>query len=197
MSVPSVAWSDFARARYRPGRGYSYFTGDEDELVARVREHWDRRVPGHGREDLEQVVLVPLPPERFVCGTVRVGPETPLTATLRRRQAHEDGYIHVAAPGPGEAARHAAVVLYSAATLLENGGRRSSEADWEIVSVQASPVADEPMRPLTMARNLLAKPGGTPARYTAEQFAAAIWYWAARCSVLAEDEAGTPKCPAG
>jgi hypothetical protein len=183
MSTPSIAWSDFARERYRPGMGHSYFEGDETALVELIAEHWGERRPGHGREDLSRVVIVPLPPTGFVCGTVKVEENTELRAAFTRRQADEDGYIEISAAGPREPARHAAAVLYSAATLLENGGSRSSEADWEIVSVQASPLADEPMRPLTMARNLLSKAGGTPCEYSVREFAEAIWYWSGRCSV--------------
>lgn len=181
--TPSIGWSDFARERYLPGAGHSFFRGSEAELAALVAEHWAERRPGHGREDLSQVVIVPLPPERFACGTVKVTEETVLSAAFDRRQAHEDGYIEVSAAGDPEPALHAMVVLYSADTLLENDGARSGDWDWEIVSVQASPVADEPMRPLTMARNLLSKPGGTPCEYSAREFAEAIWYWSGRCSV--------------
>jgi hypothetical protein len=127
-------------------------------------------------------VIVPVPAERFVCGTVLVDESSRLEARFVRRQAHEDGYLDVTADGPREPARHAAVVFYSAATLEENDGERSSDADWEVVCVIASPVAEEPMDPLTMARNMLAKPGGTPCDYTAEQFAESVWYWAARAS---------------
>jgi hypothetical protein len=38
------------------------------------------------------------------------------------------------------------------------------------------------MDPLTMARNMLRKPGGTFCAYTAEEFAAAVWYWARRAA---------------
>ncbi|MBU2502315.1 DUF3228 family protein, partial [bacterium] len=82
---------------------------------------------------------------------------------------------------------HAGVVLYSREALLENGGTRSGDADWEIVCLLAGPEEDEPMDPLTMARNMLAKPGGTPCTYTAEQFAEAVWYWAARAAAMPEE----------
>ncbi len=183
MATPSIGWSDFARERYRPGMGHSYFEGGEAKLSELIAEHWEDRRPGHGRENLEQVVIVPLPPVGFVCGTVKVDENTQLHAAFSRRQAGEEAYIDINAVGQREPAVHAAVVLYSAATLLENDGARSGDTDWEIVSVQASPVDYEPMRPLTMARNLLSKPGGTPCEYTAREFAEAIWYWSARCSV--------------
>lgn len=178
--APSLAWSDFARERYRRDGGHAWFDGGEAELLDLVRAHWHARRPGDGRDGLDQVVVVPVPPDRFRGATVHVTDATPLTARLTRRQPHEEPYVEVLAAGPPEPVRHAAVVLYSAAALLENGGRRSGPADWEVVCLIAADADPEPMDPLTMARNMLAKPGGTPCAYTAEQFAEAIWYWAAR-----------------
>ena len=76
--------------------------------------------------------------------------------------------------------KFASVVLYTADTLLENGGKRSTDAEWEVVALIAGPVEVEPMDPLTMARNMLEKPGGTFCEYSAQEFAESIWYWAAR-----------------
>ncbi len=182
-AVPSIGWSDFALGRHRPDGPHSWFDGTPEELIDLVRRHWHERRPGTGRDDLSQVVIVPVPPDRFVGSTVLVDETTPLHAVFERRQPHEEGFISVRAEGPREPVRHAGVVLYSAATLLENGGRRSGPWEWEIVCLLASPVPDEPMDPVTMARNMLRKPGGTYCAYTAEQFAEAIWYWSRRARI--------------
>ncbi len=179
----TLAWSEFARRRYVPGSGHTYFEGSETELLDLVRKAWSKRRPGDGRDSLEQVVVVPVEPKRFVGSVVLVDEATPLTASTVRRQPQEHPYIEVTAQGPCEPTRHAAVVLYSAATLLENSGTRSSTADWEIVCLIASSLDPEPMDPLTMARNMLAMPGGTPCKYSARQFAESIWYWAGRAKV--------------
>jgi hypothetical protein len=176
----TIAWSDFARGRHQPGCGHVWFDGSEEALLDLVRAHWPQRRPGAGRDDLTQVVVVSVPPAGFCGTTVLVDEDTPLRAVLDRRQPAEDPFIRVTAAGPAEPVRHAAVVLYSAQTLRENGGVRSSDADWEVVCLLAGPVADEPMDPLTMARNYLQKPGGTFAPYTATEFATAIWYWSRR-----------------
>ncbi len=126
---------------------------------------------------------MPVPAAGFVCSTVKVDTKTSLHANFVHRQAHEAGYVEVSAEGSREPARHAAVVLYAAPTLLENGGERSTDSDWEVVCIIASPEADEPMDPLTMARNMLAKPGGTPCDYSAEAFAEAVWYWSGRAKI--------------
>ncbi len=185
--TPRIGWSDFARNRCRPGQGRSFFRGSDDELVDLVARNWERRRPGAGREDLDKVVLVPCPPEQFACATVLVKSNTRLFARLENRQAKEDAHIRVTADGEAEAARFADVVLYSAAALEENAGERSGDFDWEIVAIVASPVKDEPMNPLTMARNLLEKPGGTFCEYTAREFAEAIYYWSQRAGQEPEE----------
>ncbi len=180
--MSSLGWSAFAVRRHVPGGPHAWFDGTCEDLLDLMREHWSHRRPGAGRTGLDEVVVVPVPAERFVAGTVLVVEDTPLFAALERRQPHEEAYLRVTAAGPREPARFASVVLYSAATLLENGGTRSGDFDWEVVSLQAGPVADEPMHPITMARNFLERPGGTFAPYTARQFAEAIWYWSRRAA---------------
>jgi len=180
--LPSLAWSEFARSRHVPGGRHVWFEGDEQDLLRLVRRHWFERKPGAGRTDLEKVVVVPVPPEGFHATTVLVDESTPLLARLDRRRPHEDPFLRVTARTEPPPPRWAGVVLYSAAALTENQGERSSEADWEVVCLLAGERSDEPMDPVTMARNFLEKPGGTFAPYTARQFAEAIWYWSRRAS---------------
>ena len=192
---PSLGWSDFARGRHVAGGRHSYFEGSESELLDLVRAAWPRRRPGAGRTDLDKVVVVPVPANRFVAGTVLVDEHSQLHATFERRQEHEDGYVSVTAAGPTEPVRHAAVVLYSAATLLENDGTRSCDADWEVVCLLAGPDAEPPLHPVTMARNFLEKPGGTFCAYSGREFAEAIYYWSCRASVHPElHPERHPKC---
>jgi hypothetical protein len=179
---PSIAWSDFAAERHLPGTGHSYFRGTKEELLALVKEHWDQRTPGAGRTNLDEVVLVPVPPNLFVGSTVKVTSETPLHTKLYRRRAHEEPYLRITAEGEPEPTKFAQVVLYSKDTLGANN-ERSSKADWEIVSIVAGPVENEPMDPLTMARNMLGKTGGSQVDYSAQQLAEAIWYWAQHAKV--------------
>ncbi|MBE0567239.1 MAG: DUF3228 family protein [Krumholzibacteria bacterium] len=179
-TVPSLGWSDFARERCVPGGAHTWFAGTPGELLDRVRAGWPRRRPGQGRSDLSGVVVVPVDPDGFVGSTVLVEEGMPLRAELVRRRPGEEPYLRVLAAGPREPVRFASVVLYSAAVLVQDGGRRSTDAAWEVVALVAGPVEHEPMDPLTMARNLLGKPGGTRCAYTAEEFAEAVWYWARR-----------------
>jgi hypothetical protein len=176
----SFAWSNFARERYLESCGHCWFSGSEKELLELVEKNWESRKPGFGRTDLEAVVVVAVNPAQFHSSTVLVDSTTDLHAEVVRRQENESEYISVTANSETEAVKYASVVLYSAETLLENGGQRSSNADWEIVCVIASSVEDEPMDPITMARNFLEKTGGTFCEYTAQQFAESIWFWSNR-----------------
>lgn len=131
--------------------------------------------------DLESVVVVALPSSGFCCDAVVGTRGSEAFATFTRRNPGEDGFAHVTTIGTTEAAHYAAAVLYAKATLLENGGRRSTSADWEIVSLMTSPVSGQPppMDPLTIARNVLEKPGGTAMPVNGElarQLAEAVIY---------------------
>jgi len=182
-----LGWSEFAAARHLPGGKHTWYEGSREELLELVRKNWADRRPGAGRPDLSQVVVVPVPPAGFVSNTVKVGADTVLHAHLDCRQLGEDPFIRVTAEGPREPPLFAAVVMYSAATLQENGGTRSGDFDWEVVCLLAGQNEEEPMDPLTMARNFLEKPGGTFAPYTAEQFAEAIYYWSGRATAHMPD----------
>jgi hypothetical protein len=82
----------------------------------------------------------------------------------------------------GEACRklptQAKLIVYTKAKLAEKDEGTNPDADYEVVSMQGS-VRDEPMNPMTMARNTLDLVGGTlpDVPYTAEQFAVAVAYW--------------------
>lgn len=176
-----IAWTQFAAARHQQGSGHSWFSGSPGELVQLVHGRWHQRQPGFGRTNLDEVVVVPVPPERFHGTTVSLRDGMQLSAEVTRRRPHEDPYVKTTANAPADPVTYAAVVLYSRALLLPE--EPSFDGDWGIVSLMAASRADEPMHPLTMARNMLEKAGGTKATYTAEQFAEAVYYWSQRVSV--------------
>lgn len=188
LSNLMLGWSDFAARRHLPDGKHTWYEGTQEELLELVRKGWPQRRPGAGRQDLSQVVLVPVDPEGFVGNTVLVGDDTTLYAHLDRRQKGEDAFIRITADGEREKPLHASVVMYSAETLTENGGTRSGDFDWEVVCLLAGPKESEPMDPLTMARNMLEKPGGTYAPYTAEEFAESIYYWSRRATAHVHED---------
>lgn len=172
----SLAWSDFALGRHKPGTGYSYFQGSQAELLGLVQENWEQRRPGVGRTTLDQVVAVPMPSARFMTTTIAVDSTTELKAQEYRRRDGEEPYVRVTANGEAQPAQFAQVILYSKDTLAKND-ERSRMTDWEIVTIIASPVENEPMDPVTMMRNMRGKAGGTQVNYTADQLLDSIDFW--------------------
>lgn len=172
----SMGWSEFALGRHKPGTGYSYFQGSQAELLGLVQQNWDQRRPGVGRSNLDEVVIVPMPSARFMTTTIAVDGDTELKAQEYRRREGEDPYVRVTANGQAQPANFAQVVLYSKDTLGKND-ERSRMTDWEIVTIIASPVENEPMDPVTMMRNMRGKAGGTQVNYSAEQLLDSIDFW--------------------
>lgn len=195
--LPSIGVSTFARERHTPVSGKSFFDGPWEDLISLICDNWEKAVPGTGENNLTRKIVIPLPTDRFVGCTVTVQEDTVLQATMDRRQPHEEPFIKTVATGrlveQGDDAWiedlkpdpviSAKVVLYSKEALSENKEHRSTDCDWEIVALLVSSDPEEPMHPLTMARNFLELPGGTKSVYSAEQFAKAIVYWSRRCSV--------------
>lgn len=184
----TLGWSSFARLNSRWQKGNSYTTLDEAEVVRLVQEHWGQRKPGAGETDCSRKVLVPVPPKGFYIAPVaKLVMGMPVQAEVVQRQEGEAPYVqHFVTPE--DALNHGAmletpaefvdIVCYSAEALLENDGERSTDCEWEIVTILAMRgLRSEPMPPLTMARNFLEKPGGTKGVYTAQEFAEAIWHW--------------------
>lgn len=177
----TIGLIDFVR-RQTPESKYNHFDGSWDELLDLVRAQWDKRaVSPHN----SGVVLVPMPSElthRFYTSIVEVTPCMALQAEFAPRVPGEDAFIQVSAPGVAKVpAKRAEIILYSHDTLAQDGDAPPTrEADWYLVSINAyASEEDEPMNPMTMARNFLGLKGGTKPEnpYSAEEFARAIVYW--------------------
>jgi len=163
--------------RQTPEAPYSHYEGTWESLVDLIRANFDRAKPGYK----PGVLLVPLPPEGFWGSTIPVTSETELRAIFQARREGEAKYLSVRARGGKARAGFVFVVLYSKEVL---GGEATTSEEWEIVSINARETEEEePMDPMTMARNFLELPGGTKGDFTAEQFAKSIVYWSTRALI--------------
>lgn len=188
----TVGWSNFALKRHTPDSGFSYTNlqyGDsqiKDEVCSLVMEHWKDAIPGDGETDLSRKVLVPVPNRGFWCPPrARIVEGLPVQAEITTRQDGEDPYVETFV-WEDDAISHGVfavrqahkvqIVCYSAEALTENNGKRSTDCDWEIVSLNCDDGESSHMPPLTMARNMLEKPGGTKSDYTGKEFAEAVWH---------------------
>lgn len=179
--LPLVGVIDFAR-RQTPESKYNHFDGGWEELVSLVNDHWEhRRISPHNPD----VSLVPMPASllpRFFTSIVTITPDTPLKATFAPRAEGEAPFVQISAPGFAKGhAKRVEIIVYSHKILAADGDAPEPQtAEHYIVSINAYTSEDEePIHPMTMARNLLGLKGGTqpPIPYTAEEFAQAIVYW--------------------
>lgn len=170
---PRVGASTFVK-RQKPQSKYSHYEGSWEELENLVEDNFDKQQPGYR----DGVVLVPVDPKGFWASTIQVTPSTALKATFGARQDGELPFVSVTAiNGVKMPAKAVDVILYRRDVLMETH-EASNSTPWEIISVNARATdEEEPMHPLTMARNMLQLPGGTKGEYTAEQFAKSIAYW--------------------
>jgi hypothetical protein len=69
-------------------------------------------------------------------------------------------------------------ILYRHDVLAENN-EHTTEADWELVSINAVPegIEELPMKPVTMMRNQLQLKGGTAAQYSSDKWAESVRFW--------------------
>lgn len=168
--MKKIIINDFV-TRQTPTSTFSHFAGTWDEIIVMAQENWDKHRQGYK----PGVVLVPVPAERFFSGVVELTEGSELKASFEARRKDEKPYIHITAKGKKAPAKVVELVLYSQEILGKDAS--PAEADYEVISINASAMKDEPMTPMAMARNFLGLDGGTPAEYSAQQFAEAIAYW--------------------
>jgi hypothetical protein len=156
--------------RQTPESKYSHFEGTWDELVELVQNHFDGSDEG--------VVAVDVPPAGFFSGVTKLTEDSVLSAEFSARRKGEEPYVQITATGNKIPARSVEIIVYSHETLAKDGDN-TTEAEWEIVSINASASAtgSEPPTPVAMARNFLEMAGGTKREYTAKEFAESILYW--------------------
>lgn len=183
--IKKVACSEFVK-RQTKDSSYSHFEGGWDELEYRASGYIsdpDKVKPGYKDGVCLVNVYEPPPANQFYSSIVKLYNDSKLLASFEARRPNESSYIKVSVKGDKTVAKEAHVVLYSAEVLKENN-EQSTNAEWEIVSINASATTeDAPMHYYTMARNFLYLEGGTRGEFSAEEFAKSIVYWNSHATV--------------
>lgn len=173
----------FAR-RQTPESSFAHFTGptpDETDydLLLLVREHLGKAIP----VNKERTILrVSVPVEGFWTAVRPLQEGDVVRTTFAPRAPGEEAVLRTVMTGVKVPAKHVEIILYHRDAL---GSDASTDADWEVVSINASPYDGPiPMDPTTMARNQLQKTGGTFQRlYTPEEWAESAWFWSTHANV--------------
>jgi len=162
--------TNFVR-RQTPESGFSHWWHTDSQLIKLVQDNFHKAKQGYR----EGVLLVPVPPEGFWSGIAQLHDGDVLIGQYAARKPGEDprksSYAFV---GNKIAALSAYVVLYSHAVLAE-GQENETEADYEIVSVNASPTEEEaPIAVGTLIANHLQLSGGTATNLSDSDFVAML-----------------------
>jgi hypothetical protein len=179
-----VACGEFVKRQTKES-GFSHFEGAWNELAEMAAAtltlannsyapYFPYKIhPGYR----DGVLIVEVDPIKFRSAIVDLTQDSKLTANFAPRREGEAPYIRVSAKAEKQQAKYASVVLYRWDVLNENN-ERETDAEWEIVCIKArTSEEEEPIDPMTMARNFLHLAGGTKGDFTAEQFAKSIVYW--------------------
>lgn len=156
---------------------FSHWVLSDEQLLKLVQANFDKATKGYR----DGVILVPVAPEGFYSSVVQLQAGDRLHGEFKARQKGEEPRKTLHATGDKIAAKSVSVVLYSKAVLAE-GGQNSTDADWEIVSVNASPEEGEaPIQPDTLIANHFELSGGTATKMSDAEFVAAlrtsVLYW--------------------
>jgi len=182
-TMPSIHISNFVR-RQTVQSGFSHWTLTDEELLARIQANFDKAKPGY-RPD---VLLVPIEPDGFFSSTVLLREGDKFVGEYVARKAGEDPRksTYVVSNSLGEPvekieAVRVDVVLYSHAALAENN-ENDTDADYEIISVNASATDEEaPIPTGALIANHLQLSGGTSTKMTDTEFVEllrkSVMYW--------------------
>jgi hypothetical protein len=161
---------------HTPERG-THYDGPWADVIKLVAESDDWKegfAPG--------VREVKVDPAGFFAGIAKLNESSVLTATFAPRRKDEEPVTSIrTTPAGGKLPATSVVVfVYSREAL---GDEATTDADWEIASVQGDAGEGQSMDPVTMARNFLDLEGGTKGDFTAQDFAEAI-IWASKHAVV-------------
>ena len=129
------------------------------------------------------VYEVQVPPDRFKSGIVQLNDGDKLTGVFEARQVDEEPRKVVVTEERTAKlpAKYVEVILYHRTVLEEEAGYEAI-ADWEIISINASPTNEAtPITPDALIANHFNLSGGTSTKYTSKEFekalAKSVWFW--------------------
>jgi len=140
-----------------------------EEVCTMVEDNLPNMRPGYRKG----VVLVDLNPDYFLTSLTVLEEGAVLTGSYEARRKGETPRKSFVAKGQKTKAQEAFAVLYASTVLAEDGDNElpAKEGNWEIISINASPVRGEmPINPTTLMHNHFASDGGTSTGLTDSEF---------------------------
>lgn len=175
--MKTVHINSFVR-RQTPQSGYSHWTISDEELLAQIQFNFHKAIPGYR----DGVILVPVAPEGFFSSTVLLKAGDKLVGEyVARRDGEEPRKSTYSLNGQKIPAASVHIVLYAHSVLAENRNNET-DADYEIVSVNANATVEEaPIPTGALIANHFGLSGGTSTNLTDSEFVAllrkSVLYW--------------------
>ena len=165
-----ISINEFVR-RHAENSPLSHYSGSWTSLVAMVEDNFDKAKPGYR----DGVKVVPVPPQGFFAPIVRLTEGDIVNGTFSPRKEGEDPRIHtITVPfGTKVPAEFVDIVIYSHDVLAEKG-EFSTDAEWEIISINASLTSGDPQHFLSMFCNHFNLSGGTDTKMSNDEFVAKL-----------------------
>lgn len=151
--------------------GFSHWIHSDESLIKLVTDALPNAKPGYR----EGVLLVPVNPIGFYSSVTELKEGDVLVGEyVARRPGEDPRKSSYALKGEKMPAMSVYIVLYSHAVLAE-GKENETDADYEIVSVNASPTEEEaPIPTGALIANHLGLSGGTATKMTDSEFVAML-----------------------
>jgi len=152
--------NSFAEGRHTPETGFSYPIIKWDEIIRRCKQNIGLCKEGYR----PGVILVPVDPDGFYTGVVKLQSGDRLYGAYEPRRPGEDPRKSVRVVGQALPAVAVDIVLYQSAVLAEGDTNEQppGEDAWEIVSVNARLTEEEePIHPMTLMANHFGASGGS------------------------------------
>ena len=165
-----IAISNFVRRQTAESQ-YSHWTLTDQELLNLIESNFNKAKPGYR----EGVLLIPVAPQGFYSSIVQLKAGDKLAGVYEARKEGEAPRKSTYSVNRNKIPAVAVdIVLYSHATLAENN-EQSCEADWEVISVNASPIEGEvPIPTGALIANHLQLSGGTATNMSNDDFVALL-----------------------
>ena len=165
--------------RQTPESQFSHYNGtweDLEELTHEALLDPDNISEGYR----SGVILVKVSPTDFYSSTITLNPGDQLCGEYISRKLGEEPRKHIYVKGKKQPAKFVQIVLYSHEVLKENN-EHESNAQWEIISINASLAEHEPIPTGALIANHFELSGGTSTKMTDEEFVKqlkeSVLYW--------------------
>ena len=187
----TIGVSEFAAGRHVPTDRFTDFPDVTwEKVISRIRLTVGMVPEKHVRQGYRAgVVEVDVSPQGFRTPVVQLKDGQELAGVFEARREGEDPRKVIGTLSREKTpAKSVTVILYHR-TVLEEGGEQTTGADWDIVSVNASPFEGrEPIHPEILMHNHFGSDGGTATGMTPAEFESqmreSFLYWKDKASCL-------------